>query len=69
MKKLGKLKLSQLSKEEMEKREMNNLRGGDYCASLCSCAYAGEQCSSGDSYYGGSSDVDNCKANTDNVSK
>ena len=62
MKKLGKLKLNQLSKAEMEKREMNALSGG-ICSGLCSCAYAGEQCSSNDSYYGGSSTVDNADAN------
>jgi len=62
MKKIGKLKLSQLSKDEMAKRELTTLKGG-YCSGLCSCAYAGEQCSSGDDYYGGSSNIDNADAN------
>jgi natural product precursor len=68
MKKLGKLKLSQLSKEEMEKREMNNLRGGDYCVTNCGCEYAGDQCSSGDSFYGGSSTKENRAADGLNMS-
>ena len=67
MKKIQKLKLSHLSKEEMEKREMNHLKGGCYC----NCFYAGEQgenCgSSGDSYYGGSSNIDNSQANWDSL--
>lgn len=58
MKNLGKIKLNQLSKAEMEKRELDHIKGG-----YCSCAYAGSQCSSGDSYYGGSSDCDNSAAN------
>lgn len=36
MKNLGKLKLNELSKMEMEKREMSNLRGGLTCG--CGCA-------------------------------
>jgi len=36
MKKLGKLKLNQFSKAELEKREMNALKGGCSCA--CPCA-------------------------------
>ena len=52
MKKLGKLKLNQLSKAELEKKEMKHLTGGDFLCS-CGCLYAGEQCSSGASYYGG----------------
>ena len=36
MKKLGKLKLNQISKADMEKREMNLLRGGDRCC-ICGC--------------------------------
>lgn len=58
MKKLGKLRLNKLNKSEIEKREMNAIRGG-----VCSCAYAGDQCSSGDDYYGGSSNIDNAEAN------
>ncbi len=36
MKKLSKLKLSTLSKVEMEKREMNKLSGGYTCC-ICGC--------------------------------
>ena len=59
MKKLGKLKLNQLSKADLKKKELNHIKGG--C--LCSCAYAGGQCSQHDSYWGGSSNIDNCDAN------
>lgn len=53
MKKLGKLKLNQIEKSEMENREMNNLKGGgDSCS--CGCHYAST---------GGSSYADNRKAN------
>lgn len=62
MKKLSSLKLNQISENEMAKREMNLLRGGS-CTNGCSCAYAGPQCSSGDSYYGGSSIQANGNAN------
>jgi natural product precursor len=62
MKKLNSLKLNHLSKAEMEKREMNNLKGG-ICNNACGCFYAGPQCPSGDSYYGGSSTQDNLNAN------
>ncbi len=61
MKKLGKLKLNQLNKAEIQKRELNSLRGG--CT--CSCAYYGEQCPSGDDYYGGSANWENSGANSD----
>jgi hypothetical protein len=37
MKKLGKLKLNQFSKAELENREMNALRGGDCTGCVCSC--------------------------------
>lgn len=37
MKKLGKLKLNQLSKAELENREMNALRGGDCSGCTCVC--------------------------------
>jgi hypothetical protein len=47
---------------------MNNLRGG-ICSCVCvgrfcSCAYAGPKCAVGDSYYGGSNNVDNANANS-----
>lgn len=35
MKQLKKLKLSELSKKELEKRQMKTLKGGDYCDNLC----------------------------------
>lgn len=56
MKTIGKLKLNQLSKAELDKRELNSLIGGnpvgDNCG--CGCYYAGS---------GGSSSVDNTNAN------
>ena len=68
MKKINKLRLNNLSKTEMEKREMNNLRGGTCgCVYACGCQYAGGQCSSGDSYYGGSSNTANGGANSSNA--
>ena len=63
MKKLRKLRLNQLSKNEMEKREMSALKGGCGGDCWCSCLYEGEQCPSGDDYYGGSSSSDNYYAN------
>ena len=59
MKKLGKLKLNQLSKDALENREMNHLKGG----ASCGCLYSGDQCSSGDDYWGGSSTAANKRAN------
>jgi natural product precursor len=40
MKKLGKLKLTQLNKVELEKRQMNSLRGGtdDDNSCICNCS-------------------------------
>ena len=63
MKKLNSLKLNQLNKAEIEKREMNILKGGNSCSDCCPCRYEGSQCSSGDSYYGGSSHTANQSAN------
>ena len=64
MKKLNSLKLNQLSKAEIEKNEMGLIVGGTCtCSSYCGCLYAGGQCSSGDSYYGGSSVDSNWYAN------
>ncbi len=66
MKKLGKLKLNQLSKAEMERRELTNLMGGDIppvCCAPCGCEYAGQQCETGGSMWGGSSIQDNRYAN------
>lgn len=59
MKKLRKLNLNELSKTEMEKRELYNLKGGVCGTGLsgcgCPCAYA---------YTGGSSSWDNFFANS-----
>lgn len=66
MKRLSSLKLNQISMTEMEKREMGILKGGTCvcaCSTGCSCLYAGPQCSSCDSYYGGSSSSANDNAN------
>ena len=49
-KKLGKLKLNQFSKDEMDRRKINELKGG------CSCTYGGLSCSCILGYYG-SSDI------------
>ena len=38
MKKLSKLKLNQLSKNELEQQKMNALRGGDTCRCGCQCS-------------------------------
>ena len=38
MKTLGKIKLNQFSKEELDQRKLNALRGGDTCSCSCSCA-------------------------------
>ncbi len=51
MKKLGKLKLNQMCKSEMEKRELSKLMGGENCE--CGCA-------------GTSSSTDNFNENYDN---
>ena len=52
MKKLSKLKLHNLSQQNLEELEMNSLRGGKSCT--CSCYWEGK---------GGSSSGDNSKAN------
>ena len=41
MKNLGKLKLKQLKKEELERREMNALKGGCSCGTACGCGSDG----------------------------
>lgn len=52
MKKLGKIKLNQFSKDELERRKMNALKGG--CGSCgCSCGCTG--------------DVDACRRTQDDV--
>lgn len=63
----GKLKLNQLNKAEMEKRELNHLRGGCLCS--CGCTDSLEQVSPQNQYYGGSSNsgcaVDTCDGTSD----
>jgi natural product precursor len=54
MKKLNKLVLGELAKKELSQREQNNIRGGLQCT--CGCCYTNS---------GGSSDVDNQRANCD----
>jgi natural product precursor len=51
MKTLGKLKLNQFRKAELEKREINALRGGCYCK--CACAGGSSDLNTGSN--GGSS--------------
>ena len=53
MKYLGKVKLNQLAKSDLKKREMNALLGGAGCCG-CACAYY---------YYEGSSTSGNGSAN------
>jgi natural product precursor len=70
MKKLSKLKLTQLSKAELEERQMNVLKGGACpctCTAHCGCLYYGPQEGPDDSYYGGSSTEVNGYANTSPV--
>ncbi len=40
MKQIERLKLNQLSKDDLKKRELNQIRGGERCK--CCCGYAGE---------------------------
>lgn len=40
MKKLSKLKLTNVDKEELEAKKMNLLKGGDTCSCTCSCVTA-----------------------------
>ncbi|MFZ5430205.1 MAG: TIGR04149 family rSAM-modified RiPP [Bacteroidota bacterium] len=56
MKNLGRLKLNQLSKANLKKRELISLKGGFLCS--CACCYEGQP--------GGSSTGDNAVANSDN---
>lgn len=66
MKKLTKLSLHDLSQAELAKKEQNLVRGGGNCGciGICLCLYAGPKENENDSYYGGSSQVDNGDANT-----
>ena len=54
MKKLERLKLNQLSREELKKRELNQIKGGTGECCGCGCYYQFEQ---------GSSTSDNYSAN------
>jgi natural product precursor len=66
---LSKLSLLALSKAEMEKRELNALRGGTCtCATGCSCKYEGTQSDPTDSCYGGSSTSANSEGNSSKYS-
>jgi natural product precursor len=81
MKQLSKLKLHDLSRVEMEKRELSLIKGGDSCTCCCilpcncPCLYEGTKSDPTDSYYGGSSSSANSSANdgggdvTDSISK
>ena len=67
MKRIGKIQLSQLSKNEMERRKINALRGGasdTICVSRCGCLYSGDKLPG---YYGGSNTIDNGVANGNNA--
>ena len=41
MKKLGKMKLNEFSKTELDQRKLNALKGGCSCGSACACVCAG----------------------------
>lgn len=41
MRKLGKIKLNQFTKDELDRRKLNALRGGCDCARWCNCAGTG----------------------------
>lgn len=47
MKKIKKIKLIELSKEELEEREMKILKGGDYCDDKCGTVSPSHASSSG----------------------
>jgi len=65
---LTKLKLHDLSKAEMAKRELNLLKGGVCaCVTSCLCSYAGTKSDPTDSKYGGSSTSSNENANAINA--
>ena len=41
MKEVGKLKLKQLKKNELKRREMNAVKGGCSCSGGCGCGFGG----------------------------
>ena len=47
MKKLGKIKLNQFSKDELERRKMNALKGGCGCIGRCGCVGDIDACQNG----------------------
>ena len=49
MKKLGKIKLNQLEKVDLKKREMEYILGGDDC-DTCACAFGEENKVANDNY-------------------
>jgi len=51
MKTLGKLKLNQFSKAELDQRALNALKGGCNCSSLCSCSCSGGNIYTSDATY------------------
>jgi len=66
MKTIGKIKLSQLSKAELEARQKNFLKGGQACVcagKYCGCMYSGNK---HPDYFGGSTTMTNMDANQDN---
>ncbi|MBC5632933.1 TIGR04149 family rSAM-modified RiPP [Parabacteroides hominis] len=67
MRELKRLSLHNLSQAEIAKKRQSLLKGGSGSVSvcLCGCRYAGGQSGPDDSYYGGSSDIDNGDANAD----
>lgn len=72
MRKLGKISLQNLGQAEMEKRELNALKGG-YCICWCNCnmncgcKYEGGASGPDDSFYGGSSQAVSDYASTLNL--
>lgn len=47
MKKLGKIKLNQFSKDELDRRKLNALKGGCDCKYTCGCYCTGNSTSVG----------------------
>lgn len=47
MKKLGKIKLNQFSKDELDRRKLNALKGGCGCIGRCGCVGDIEACQQG----------------------
>ena len=65
---LKRISLNQFSKNELENKQKNLLRGGNGCVCVgeaCGCLYAAccSECSWNPSYYGGSSTYSNAVAN------